>query len=52
MAYVDLDLNFRVTSGDTIYIYKDTDNDGIDEITNGYSFEILHENDVVGRAEL
>ena len=46
-AYIDQDDNGKVTAGDTIYVYKDNDNDGTDDILSGYVFELLFKTDMV-----
>jgi hypothetical protein len=52
IAFIDQDNNQRVSAGDSIYIYKDTDNDDTDEITNGYIFELLYRDEMVVRKSL
>jgi len=40
IAYIDQNADTKVTSGDTIYVYKDYDNDGIEEILSRYKLKI------------
>jgi flagellin-like protein len=52
IAYIDQDNNNKVTAGDSIYIYKDLDNDATPDIVNGYVFELLYKEDMVVRKSL
>jgi flagellin-like protein len=52
IAFIDQDDNNKVSAGDTIYIFKDNDNDGVEDITNGYFFELLYKGKMVVRKSL
>ena len=41
IAYIDQDGDGRISEGDILHIYKDYDNDGIEEISSNSIFEIL-----------
>ena len=41
IAYLDQDSNGRVNGGDSLYVYKDYNADGIIEVFNGYELKIL-----------
>lgn len=49
MAYIDQDNNRKVSAGDSIFIYKDNDNDGTDEVFSGYTFELLYKEELAMR---
>lgn len=40
-AYIDIESDNKITSGDVIWIFKDHNNDNIDDIDIGYIFKIL-----------
>ena len=40
-----MDGNDELNSGDQIWVYKDYDDDGTDDITSGYKFKILDGDD-------
>ena len=47
MAYIDANSDGKITSGDSIWIYKDYDADDYDEIISRCTFRILNENNEI-----
>ena len=44
LVYNDAQSDKKVSASDSIWIYKDYDNDGIEEITSGYRIKIVDGN--------
>lgn len=51
-CYLDADSDGKFSAGDTIYIYKDPDDDGTDEVSGGYVLKIWYGEDLVSMKEL
>jgi len=47
VAYIDQENNDRLSAGNRIYIYKDNNNDGANEVLSGYKFELLYKDKMV-----
>ena len=52
IAFVDNDNNLKVNEGDVIYIYKNYDRTGTDDITSGYVFELLYKEEMTVKKTL
>jgi len=47
IVYLDQNADDLVSPDDYIYVYKDLDNDGIDEVLPGYNFKIIDKDNVI-----
>ena len=52
LVYLDQNSDQKVNAGDSIYVYKDYDADGTEEISANYIFRIMANNDMAGEKGL
>ncbi len=47
IAFIDQNQDEKINSGDSLYIYKDNNNDGINDIKSNYSIRIMSRDEMV-----
>lgn len=52
IVYLDQNSDQKVNAGDSIYVYKDNDADGIEEVSANYIFRIMANSDMAGEKGL